>query len=92
MKTTTYPDCYLHVQEFKSGEEWIIPIKGNMRLDLKTRVEHWCRVVMGGQVKLDGEIMRLIDGDYYAKIITDGRPPTSTICWTGGGFYLKSTY
>ena len=27
--------------------------------------------------------------DYYATIITDGRPPDSVIVWNSGGFYLK---
>lgn len=87
-----YPDCYLHVRECRSGEEWIQEIKGNMTLNLETRIRHWCKTEMSGELALDGKIMPQLDGDYYGKIMTDGRPPNSAICWYGGGFYLKTTY
>ena len=87
-----YPDCYLHVTECRSGEEWIVPIKGKMTLDLSTRVKQWIKNEYCGEFKLDGELTPLVDGDYYAKIMTDGRPPDSVVCWTSGGFYIKSTY
>ena len=30
-----------------------------------------------------------LDGDYYAKIITDGRQPDSGVVWDGAGFWLS---
>jgi hypothetical protein len=85
-----YPDCYLHVRDEKSGEEWIMPIRGNSLLDLKHQVKIWIKKEFGGELVLDGNIMPKLAGDYYAKIMTDGRSPDSVVCWTSGGFYLKS--
>lgn len=89
MDEIKYPDCYLHVMECRSGREWIVPIKGNATLNLERRIKGWCRQEFGGELTLDGKIMPKLEGDYYAKIITDGRPPDSVVCWTSGGFYLK---
>lgn len=86
---STYPDCYLHIRECRSGQEWIVPIRANAHLSLKKRVKDWCRREFGGELQLDGDFMPKLDGDYYARIMTDGRPPDSVVCWTGGGFYLK---
>jgi len=88
-ETTKYPDCYLHVYECRSGESWIMPIRGNAKLDIERLVKKWADQEYGGELKLDGELMPGLEGDYYAKIMTDGRPPDSCICWTSGGFYLK---
>ena len=87
-----WPDRYLHVEEFRSGETWVVPIRGNALLRLETRIKAWCKAEFGGEFKLDGRITPRLQGDYYAKIMMDGRPPDSVICWEGGGFYLKSTY
>lgn len=87
-----YPDCYLHVSEMRSGQEWIMPIRGNAILDLARLIEAWAKKVFSGELTLDGAPMPRLDGDYYARIMMDGRPPYSTVCWTGGGFYLKATY
>ena len=84
------PDCYLHVRECRSGEEWIIPLRGNSSLDLKYQVKKWIRREFGGEYRLDGKLMPKLEGDYYAQIMTDGRPPESCICWDSGGFYLTS--
>jgi hypothetical protein len=92
MTKTEYPDCYLHVEECRSGETWISPIKGNMVLDLKTRLKAWIKSEFCGELALDGDIMPRLQGDYYAQIITDGRSPDSGICWESGGFYMKTTY
>lgn len=86
---TKYPDCYLHVTECRSGVEWIVKIRGNATLDLKRRIKAWIKREFCGELHLDGEIMPRLEGDYYAKIMMDGRPPDSPICWTSGGFYLK---
>jgi hypothetical protein len=90
MKTTDYPDCYLHVEECRSGQTWIVPIRDRQTLDLKKRVKEWIKGEFCGECLLDGELMPNLQGDYYAKIMTDGRPPDSVVCWTSGGFYLKS--
>lgn len=91
MTTTEYPEVYLHVTECRSGQKWIMPLRGNSLLDLKHQVKKWIKQEYCGELALDGEFMPKLDGDYYAKIMTDGRPPDSVVCWTGGGFYLKST-
>lgn len=85
-----YPDCYLHVRESRSGQEWIMPLRGESILDLKKQIKNWLKKEFNNELLLNGEIMPKLEGDYYARIITDGRPPDSIICWTGGGFYLKS--
>lgn len=94
MKTMTseYPDCYLHVTECRSGETWIMPLRGNAILDLRHQIRRWVKREYAGELALDGELMPKLDGDYYGKIMTDGRAPDSVVCWDGGGFYLKSTY
>jgi hypothetical protein len=89
MKETKYPDCYLHVRECRSGEEWIMPLRGNSILNLKKQVKNWIKKEFSGELTLDSEIMPKLEGDYYAKIMTDNRPPDSVVCWQGGGFYLK---
>lgn len=83
------PDCYLYVTESRSGQEWIMPLRGNSKLDLKTQIKNWVKKEFGGELRLNGQIMPKLEGDYYGKIMTDGRPPESVICWDGGGFYLK---
>lgn len=84
-----YPDCYLHIKECRSGETWIIPISGRKTLSLKTRVKEWIKSHFGEGWSLDGKFMPKIDGDYYAAIYTDNRPPESNIVWASGGFYVK---
>lgn len=89
---TNYPDCYLHVEECRSGQTYVVPITGRMVLDLETRLKAWIKSEFCGELALDGGITPRLQGDYYAQIMTDGRPPDSVICWQSGGFYLKSTY
>lgn len=92
MPKNKYPDCYLHVEECRSGETFIQPIRSNEKLDLKKLVKKWIKKQFGGELFLDGDLMPKLQGDYYARIMTDGRPPESIVCWTSGGFYLKSSY
>jgi len=89
---TKYPDCYLHIREERSGEEFIKPLRGNSSLDIKKQVKNWIKKQFAGEFVLDGELMPKLSGDYYAKIMTDGRPPDSVVCWTSGGFFLKPSY
>lgn len=84
-----FPDVYLHVLECRSGQTWIMPLRGNSLLDCKYQVKKWIKREFCGECRLDGELMPKLDGDYYAKIMTDGRPPDSSVCWDGGGFYLQ---
>lgn len=86
-----YPETYLHVQEMRSGEEWIVPIGDDDLINLEPNVDRWIAQQFGGELRRDGDIMRKLDGDYYGKIMTDGRAPDSLVCWDGGGFYLTST-
>jgi hypothetical protein len=91
MDKNTYPDCYLHVQECRSGETWIMPIHPRANLNLHRLCAKWVKDTFVGELKMDGELQRP-EGDYYARIMTDGRPPDSVVCWSAGGFYCKSTY
>lgn len=89
MPETTYPPQYLHVEECQSGETWIVPLRSNAKLDLKTLVKRWIKREFSGELFLSGELTPRISGDYYAKILMDGRSPDSVVCWSSGGFYLK---
>lgn len=90
--TATYPDCYLHVCESRSGQEWIMPLRGNSKLDLRHQIAKWVKQEFCGELELDGKLSSRVGGDYYGKLMTDGRAPDSVVCWEGAGFYLKSTY
>lgn len=83
------PDQYLHVLECRSGETWIVPFGKDDLIDIKHNVQKWIEQEFGGELTLDGELMPKLSGDYYAKIITDNRPPDSVIAWQSGGFFLK---
>ena len=87
---TKYPDCYLHVLECRSGTTWVVPIRGNGLLDLRHQLKRWVKREFCGELKLDGALMPKLEGEYYGKIMTDGRPPDSVICWDGAGFYLAA--
>lgn len=90
MKRETYPDQYLHVEECRSGQTWVVPISGETLLDIDALVDAWIASEFCGEMERDGEIMRHLSGHYFAQIKTDGREPESPICWQSGGFYLKS--
>lgn len=89
MRDQKWPAQYLHVQECRSGQTWVVPFRSNALLDLETRLRAWVKAEFGGELKLDGKIMPKLSGDYYAKILTDHRPPDSVVVWQSGGFYLK---
>lgn len=91
-KTTeqkTYPDCYLHVRECRSGQEWIMPIHPLAHLNLERLIKRWADQEFCGELRLDGQLQPRLEGDYYATIQTDGRPPDSAVCWESAGFWLK---
>lgn len=88
----TYPDTYLHIEECRSGETYIKPLSDEDILDLETQLDLWIESEFCGELERDGDTMPRLQGDYYAKIMTDGRSPDSVVCWESGGFYLKSTY
>lgn len=90
-KRKKYPDTYLHVRCCRSGEEWIMPLRGNSLLSLERQVKRWIRQEFGGELFLASGIMRRLEGDYYAQIMMDGMSPESGICWESGGFYLSDT-
>ena len=93
MKSTMkFPETYLHVRDNNTGKEWICPIGDETPLDLRKLVLQWAGDTFSGELTLDEKLMPKLDGDFYARIMTDGRPPSSVFCWTGGGFYLKATY
>ena len=67
-----------------------MPLRRDASLNLKRQIKRWVKKEFGGELRLSGEIMPKLDGDYYGKIMTDGRPPDSVVCWDGGGFYLET--
>jgi hypothetical protein len=89
-KYPPWPEQYLHVVECRSGEEWIVPLRGNATLDITRQVKRWVKEEFCGELFVDGKLMPRIEGDYYACLMTDGRSPDSAICWDSGGFYLSS--
>jgi len=90
-KQQTYPDQYLHVRECSSGQEWIVPIAANAHLDIEKRVREWVKREFCGELRVTGFQPRL-EGQYYATIITDGRPPDSVVVWSSAGFWTDTTY
>ncbi len=87
-KEQTYPETYLHIEEGASGETWIVPIRGDTKLDLTKLVKKWIAEHFHGAGELTGPIMPRLEGHFYARIMTDGRPPSSGVCWTSGGFFV----
>lgn len=93
MTMKKYPRQYLHVRNNRTGEEWIRPFRADAALDITKLVKAWVKREFNGELRLDGEMgPPSIDGEYYARIMTDGRSPESCVCWTSGGFYLAPTY
>jgi hypothetical protein len=43
MVKNKYPDCYLHIEEYKSGEAFIMPMRSNSLLDLTYQVKKWIK-------------------------------------------------
>lgn len=86
-----YPETYLHVRDENSGEEFVLPIRGNGLLDITHQTKRWIKQQFGGELMLDGKLQSGLSGDYYARIMTDGRSPDSVVCWQSGGFYLQMT-
>jgi hypothetical protein len=82
-------DCYMVVRECRSGQEWVRPIRKREKVDLEALIRKWAKEEFNGELRLDGKLMPKLEGDYYARIITDGRPPDSVVVWASGGFYLK---
>lgn len=89
-----YPDTYLHVLEQRSGQTWIVPIGPDEPLAIEERIAKWVESEYCGELEVD---LPFADGcgkscvDYYARTMTDGRPPDSVICWESIGFFLKPT-
>ena len=86
-----WPPQYLRVVECRSGEQFVTGLSARASLDLKRQVKRWIREEFGGELWLDGDLMPRLEGEYYAEIITDGRPPDTGVCWDSGGFFLKET-
>ena len=82
-------DCYMVVRECRSGQEWVRPVRKREKVDLEALIRKWAKEEFDGELRLDGKLMPRLEGDYYARIITDGRPPDLVVVWASGGFYLK---
>lgn len=87
-----FPDCYLHVRDCRSGEEWIRPIRGNTKLDMDRLIKLWVKEWSGGELRMDGKSTCRLEGDFYATIKLNGEPPDSISAFASGGFYLKGAY
>ena len=88
-EVSQYPETYLHVREERSGQEWIMPLRGNSSLNLRHQIAKWVKSEFCGELFISGKLSPKLAGDYYGKIMTDGRPPDSVVCWDGAGFYLS---
>ena len=86
--TDEIPEVYLHVRDCRSGQEWIRPLRETSALNIVRQTKAWCKEEFSGKLFLDGAMMPRLDGAYYAKLLTDGRPPDSVVVWNSGGFYL----
>lgn len=88
----TYPNQYLHVLENRSGQEWIMPLTARASLSVERQVRRWIKQEHDGQLVLEPPFVTGTGKscvDYYARIITDGRPPDTVICWDSVGFFLR---
>lgn len=85
----TLPECYLAVEECRSGELEIFALADDDLLDLETLVDQWIAESSGGELMRDGDIMPKLRGEYYAWIQTDRRPLDSAVVWESGGFYVR---
>ena len=85
-----FPEQYLHVRDCRTGEEWILPIRASTKLDLKNLIKKWIKEEWGGEIRLAGEPMLRMEGDYYATIKLNGEPPDSISSFTSGGFYTAA--
>ena len=85
-----WPDAYLHVKNCRSGEEYAMRITARAKLDLTRLVKRWIQREFGGELRLDGKIMPRLEGEFYAQIMTDGRPPDSVVVWDSGGFFITA--
>jgi hypothetical protein len=84
------PDQYLLVRHCCSGDWWIMPLRSNTPLDIVALVRTWIwRSFSRGTLALDGPMLSKVEGDFYATLYIDGRPPDSSVAWDSGGFYLK---
>lgn len=90
--TDTGPfETYLHIQECRSGEEYTMEITPRMKLDIERLVKRWVKNEYGGELRVSGFEPRL-EGEYYARIITDWRKPDTILCWASTGFWTETTY
>jgi len=87
---TSTPRCFLMVRYTKSGEEWIKPLRSNSLLDLTYQVRKWVKEHFASELRLDGEVMPKVEGDFYAELVFDIIPEEER-CWEGGGFFLKES-
>jgi hypothetical protein len=83
-----YPTTYLHIGDCKTGEEYVVPIDSDTPLNLVDLIDDWIEYNWQGDRKRFGGVTPRLDGDYYGKIMTERRPPTSCVCYSGGGFHV----
>lgn len=82
-------ECYLHVYDCKSGEEFFKELKDDDILDLESQLVNWVAEHFCGELEIDLPITYL-EGDFDASIKTDWNSPDSVVVWERAGFYLKS--
>lgn len=81
---------YLLVTD-NDGNEWIQEIKDDELLDLETLISKWIQIHYGEDCSLcrPFDSTNKIFGDFYAVIITDGRPPDTLVIWEGAYFFVN---
>ena len=89
MKTKPEPEVYLLIRDCRSDELTKIPLKNNAKLDLKYQIKKWIKRYFQNAAVLNGELMPKVEGDYYAKLITDGRPIDTNVVWDSAGFFVR---
>lgn len=89
VKDCTAPyECYLHIYDCRSGEEFFKELKDDDILDLESQLVNWVNEEFCGELEIDLPTIDF-EGDYYASIKTDWNPTDSVIVWESAGFYLK---
>jgi hypothetical protein len=90
MQTSKAPfECYLQVEDCKSGEFFFKELKDDDLLSLEDQLSIWIEEDSCGELVIDFPLME-IQGDFYAQIKTDWREPESPICWESAGLFIKS--
>jgi hypothetical protein len=81
-----HPDTFALIRQEANGQQWVLPIGDETPLDLAFIVESWLFDQCAGD--LEATPLQRCPMEYYAAIITDGRPIDSAVVWQSGYFSL----